>query len=110
MPRQPPSFLGVEKVDPYGVRRNILEVPAEGASSAGISYLSSKGAVPYAEQHRARIRAGVTLKEWFSMHYFERALIVANFRIENAERSHREAHAIEEARKNTPRPKKRGLR
>lgn len=50
--------------------------------------------VPWYEEHEARIQAGYTVTEWYALHWGERALEIAHYRV----RWYVEAHKAEEAK------------
>ena len=84
MPKPPRSFLSVTKrIGEVDVP--VTQIELEHGIKAGIQLrVLTDGLVPLHEEHEARLERGILLRDWETMEYMEKALIVAQRRIRNA--------------------------
>ena len=98
-------FLGVIKRIGL-VDESITSVEVENQVSAGIKWRSlGPDMVPIFEEHSARLERGYTLTAWYALEPMERAIVIAQRRLENASKNlHNDAqtaHAKKNAGKNS---------
>ena len=86
--RTPQGFLNVKKIantasGEDSISLPILELEADGGKTIpGVSVHGQfPGLVPPFEEHEARGAVGYKLSEWYALHYTERAIEVARYRL-----------------------------
>ena len=88
----PPPFLGVTKQQLSG--NDVIDVPLakielQEQVSAGIRLRSlGPDMVPLFEEHSARLERGYTIEAWYNLERMERAIIIAQRRLDNLVKAH----------------------
>ena len=89
-------FLGVTKRTGE-VDESVTKIEIENQVHAGIRWRSlDAGMVPIFEEHSARLERGYTMSAWYALDPMERAVVIAQRRLENASRNiHNDAQAAQ---------------
>lgn len=84
------------------IRENVTRIELDNAVSAGVTWGSLGGdMVPLFEEHSARLERDYTLNEWYALDRMERALVVAQRRIDMASRNLQSDAEAREAKRNS---------
>lgn len=87
MPPQNPFINVTKKVGE--VRYSVTKVEVEQRVNAGIEWRSlGDGMVPIFEEHSARLERGFSIEAWYALDPMERAIVIAERRIDNAMKAH----------------------
>jgi len=88
------------------VQENITRLEVDNLISAGISWRKlAPDLVPLFEEHSARIERDKSIEQWYGMEPMERAIIIAQRRIEIAMKNHQSDAEAKAAKRKTPRKK-----
>jgi len=84
------------------VNERITRVEVERRVNAGISWRSlGEGMVPIFEEHSARVKRGYSLDAWYALDRMERAMVIAEIRIDGAMKNHYSEAEAKQARRDS---------
>ena len=91
----------------FGIRSDdvlITDIPIRTKDSLGlyVDGVSIPGMVTMYEEHDARVEAGYTLREWYNLDGYSRAVEVAHYRVRHSIEYHKTLKQEQEANRQKP--------